>query len=145
VGSTLALVRHGLKEDSIRTEVDVPDALPPLRARGHELQQVLEKLVANARDALNARFPRWDDEKVLRIAVRAEGTRARIEVRDQGCGIAARNLERVFDPFFTTREGALGLGLTTAKRIVTEHGGAIAVESEEGLWTAVVVELPVWP
>ncbi|HEM62029.1 MAG TPA: histidine kinase, partial [Chloroflexi bacterium] len=66
-----------------------------------------------------------------------------IDITDQGPGIRADDMERVFEPFYTTKPRATGLGLTIARRIVNEHGGEIELESREGRGTRVVVSLPV--
>lgn len=65
-----------------------------------------------------------------------------IEIRDSGEGIAADRLERVFDVFFTTREGGTGLGLPIARRIIDEHGGSLALTSAAGQGTTARILLP---
>ena len=64
------------------------------------------------------------------------------EIRDTGRGIGAEEREQIFTPFYTTKAGGSGLGLTTCQRIVTEHGGFIKVESEPGAGTTFAVSLP---
>lgn len=70
----------------------------------------------------------------------------RLVVTDTGCGMSADVRARLFEPFFTTRaaEGGTGLGLAVVKSLVTEHGGAIAVESEAGIGSRFSVSLPVY-
>ena len=65
-----------------------------------------------------------------------------LEFRDTGGGIAERNLERIFEPYFTTKSTGLGLGLVLTRRIVESHGGGIVIDSEPGKGTRVVVRLP---
>jgi signal transduction histidine kinase len=67
-----------------------------------------------------------------------------IRIADNGCGIPAGNLSRVFEPFFTTREvgQGTGMGLTVAREIVTTAGGTIELESQEATGTTVVIRLP---
>ena len=96
--------------------------------RGSELNQVWTNLLDNAIDALG-------DRGTITISTRSEAGGARVEVSDDGPGIAPENRERVFDSFFTTKEvgHGLGLGLSTAHRIVVDrHHGPITVESEPG-------------
>ncbi len=96
-----------------------------IEADSHQLRQVLWNLLTNALHAT---------EPGDRIAVVAEGDaeRVRIEVRDTGVGIDEANLQSIFDPFFSTREMGLGLGLALCRRIIEEHRGEIAVESKAG-------------
>ena len=68
--------------------------------------------------------------------------RVGFEVRDQGPGIAEELREKIFQPFFTRREGGVGLGLTLVQRVVREHGGRLSVESEVGKGSVFRVELP---
>jgi two-component system, NtrC family, sensor histidine kinase HydH len=68
-----------------------------------------------------------------------------LEVRDQGSGIPEANLERIFNPFFTTREEGTGLGLSIADRIVSQHGGSIKVRLNPDRGTTFAVVLPLVP
>ena len=77
----------------------------------------------------------------VRVDVAPNGATARMEVRDSGPGIPAENRNRVFEPFYTTKEGGTGLGLALAQRTVEEHGGAIYIEDREP-GTVFVIELP---
>ena len=67
----------------------------------------------------------------------------RVQIQDSGTGIAPENLSRIFDPYFTTRQGGYGLGLMMTHRIVQEHGGEIEVKSSPGKGTLFVLTLPV--
>jgi len=66
-----------------------------------------------------------------------------IEISDNGCGITPVNLARIFDPFFTTKTDGTGLGLTLAKRVVSEHGGVILVKIQEGKGSTFTILLPI--
>ena len=80
----------------------------------------------------------------IRVATRARGDEVEVEVADTGCGIAAPELKRVFDPFVTTKdpERGTGLGLFICAQIVHDHGGRIDVASEEGRGSTFRVVLP---
>jgi two-component system sensor histidine kinase PhcS len=105
---------------------------------------VLVNLLGNAAMALR-QAERAGDGRALRINVGAERLdgRLRITVRDNGTGIKAEHLTRVFEPFFTTREvgQGLGLGLSVSYAIVQRHGGLLSVASEEGAWTEFSMDL----
>ena len=77
-----------------------------------------------------------------RVAGLPAGDYVEFEVRDNGCGIAAENLEKIWEPFFTTRKHGAGLGLPAALATVRRHGGQIGVDSEVGLGTVFTVFLP---
>jgi signal transduction histidine kinase len=126
--TTLAVLGHRLKHTEIEIVREYDQSLPKLTVRGSELNQVWTNLLDNAIDALG-------DRGAITISTRSEAGGARVEVSDDGPGIAPENRERVFDSFFTTKEvgHGLGLGLSTAHRIVVDrHHGTITVESEPG-------------
>ena len=114
------------------------DALPPLKGDAGKLNQVFLSLIQNADQAVME-----GGAICVRGSVADEGVR--IEVEDNGCGIAARVLPRVFDPFFTTRPvgQGTGLGLTVSRDIVAAHGGRMEIESQVDRGTRVIVYLPV--
>ncbi|MEO7328254.1 MAG: HAMP domain-containing sensor histidine kinase [Minicystis sp.] len=121
--------------------VDVPSALPTLSGDAVLLRRVVDNLLENAH-----KYSERADA-VIELAARG-GAEVIIEVRDQGIGIAADDLPRVFRPFFradksrTRKTGGLGLGLALAKRIVDAHGGKIEIESKPGEGTRARVVLP---
>ncbi|MBL0920488.1 MAG: two-component sensor histidine kinase [Hydrogenophaga sp.] len=102
---------------------------------------VMINLLSNAAHAVRA-AQREHPEVAVRAVI--EGDRMAITVRDNGQGIPAGNLERVFEPFFTTRDvgSGLGLGLSISYGIVQRHGGTLAVRSEPGAWTEFHFHLP---
>lgn len=139
VEETLELFRKGphFQED---LEVDVRMD-PTVRIYGNrrQLQQILWNLLLNAAQSMSAGGE---------IRVEAEQTRSRAgvpsvswRVRDTGKGIAAENLTRIFDPFYTSRQGGTGLGLAIVHRIVENHGGRIHVRSDLGKGTVFEIEL----
>jgi signal transduction histidine kinase len=135
--TTLAVLGHRLKHTEIEIVREYDKSLPKLTVRGSELNQVWTNLLDNAIDALG-------DRGTITITTRGEAGGARVDVSDDGPGIAPENRERVFDSFFTTKEvgHGLGLGLSTAHRIVVDrHHGTITVESEPGA-TSLRVWLP---
>jgi signal transduction histidine kinase len=112
-----------------------------VRADAAQLEQVLVNLVVNARDAM---------PKGGRVTVRLGATTSEapatdwvvLEVADQGHGIDSEHLEHVFDPFYTTKESGMGLGLASSYGVVQTHGGTISVESEPGRGARFQVHLP---
>ena len=148
VSGAVSLMGEAFRRDRIEVQVDVPQELPALRCRGRQIEQVLVNLLSNARDALNARFPVSHEEK--RVLVKAfplwqtgDGWQ-RLTVEDRGVGITTDDLDRVWDPFYTTKprgEGT-GLGLSISHGIITDHGGRMTIESEPGAYTRIHIDLP---
>jgi PAS domain S-box-containing protein len=113
---------------------------PDVMASGGQLEQVVVNLVANAAHAVRPGRP---GHITIAIGPGSVG-RARLDVADDGVGIAPELMTRIFDPFFTTREvgRGMGLGLPICHSIVTAHGGALTVTSDVGKGSTFRVELP---
>jgi signal transduction histidine kinase len=148
VMGTLSLTRTILRHDQIALEVDIPEGLPGIKCRSQQIQQVLMNLITNARDALNARYQGFSEDKRIMISCRATKKDGkvwlRVAVEDRGMGIPAEVQGKIFDPFFTTKprgEGT-GLGLSISHGIVREHRGELFFETEPGKFTRAVMELP---
>jgi PAS domain S-box-containing protein len=141
VESTLTLMRAVLRRDHIVLRVEVPEQLPSVKCRSQQIQQVFMNLLGNARDALNIRYPEYDEDKWIAISSRLEDRDGEpwvcTTVEDHGSGIAADVIDRVFDPFFTTkgRDEGTGLGLSVSHGIMREHRGELEVESSPGDYT----------
>ena len=115
------------------------EAVASIRLPVDHVEQVFLNLLLNAGDA-------FGDGRRGEVVVRAEadGDAVAIEVHDDGDGIAEADLERVFDPFVTTKgDAGTGLGLYVARQIVESHGGLLTLTSREGDGTSVRVVLPV--
>jgi two-component system, NtrC family, sensor kinase len=106
-----------------------------------QLQQVFTNLILNAAEAVAGRADGY-----ARVSARVEGERALVTVEDNGKGMSAAVLEKIFQPFFSTRvaQGGTGLGLSVTRNIVRQHGGKIGVDSEPGRGARFVVELPLY-
>jgi signal transduction histidine kinase len=129
--TTLAVLGHRLKHTEIQVVRRYDKDLPKLTVRGSELNQVWTNLLHNAIDALG-------DSGTITVATSREAGGARVEVSDDGPGIAPEDRERVFDSFFTTKDvgQGMGLGLATAHRIVVDrHHGTVTVDSDPGATT----------
>jgi PAS domain S-box-containing protein len=148
VGALLSLVQAAVCRDQIALQVAVPEDLPMVRCRSAQIQHVLMSLLTNAREALNARYPGHDPDKVIRVTagvVAKDGrTWVRTTVEDHGPGIPVADRSRVFEPFFTTKDRATsaGLGLAVSHGIVKAAGGLLHFESEVDRYTRFHVDLP---
>jgi len=111
---------------------------PTVHADAEKLQSVFANILDNAVDA----FATVPDARRIDLFVENGGNDATVRIRDNGCGIGADKIERVFNPFFTTKEKGTGLGMAIAKKVVEAHEGQISVASEPGRGTEFRVTLP---
>jgi len=117
-----------------------PD-IPPFLMDRQLIERVLYNLILNAAQASPAQGS--VTVKTRQLADTQEGDTVEVSVIDRGCGIAPKDRESIFNPFFTTKSSGVGLGLAIVSKIVDEHGGRIAVESEPGAGSVFRVFLPV--
>ena len=145
VGEVLAglapVLERFLARDGVRLTVQVGEGLPRVRIGSAEVEQILMNLVMNAGDAS-------PEGGAVEVVAGSDGSaderRVRIHVRDQGSGIEPAHLERIFEPYFTTKgERGNGLGLRNVWHIVTSSGGEVRVASQLGEGTTFSVALPI--
>ncbi|NUM89229.1 MAG: HAD-IC family P-type ATPase [Bdellovibrionales bacterium] len=140
VGKTIELLHHKLDLAGVDARLDLDPALAPVPCDRSQIEQVLINLVMNAAEAVGR------GGKVVVRTAREPGT-ALLEVRDNGPGIPADVLPRIYDPFFTTKDAGkgVGLGLAVVYGIVEAHGGSIDVASRAGEGATFTVRLPMNP
>lgn len=130
-----------LQGSQIRSEFQLAADLPPVEADYEQLSQVIHNLVLNAVQAMpGGGTVTIGSEKVSSWEQGASF--ARIWVADTGTGINEENMQRIFDPYFTTRASGKGLGLATCHSIVRKHGGKIRAESSVGKGSRFIISLP---
>jgi signal transduction histidine kinase len=145
---SLTLVGAQLRKDAIKVDVELPVNLPKVLCVPQEIQQVFLNILSNARYALNERYPDSHDSKRLRIAAQLESNGnprcVRISFVDNGTGIPRDMVDKVLNPFFSTKPKGkgTGLGLTICHEIMREHGGRLTIESVEAAHTTVNLDLP---
>jgi len=123
------LVQHELVRGNVELHLELEPHLPVVRGDRVQLQQVLVNLMMNASQAMSGQA----GHRRLVVCVGGTGeARIDISVADTGPGIATEHLERLFDPFFTTRPQGMGMGLAICRTIAEAHGGRLTVESEPG-------------
>ncbi|MDN5849026.1 MAG: ATP-binding protein [Nitrococcus sp.] len=139
VQGALQMLAHEHRDVTVYNEVD--ESYQVGGSRNHVIQ-VLINLISNAVKAVRAVAEQRTGE--IRIHAEESNGRIQISVRDNGTGIAADTLDRVFDPFYTTRDvgEGMGMGLSVCQTIVRNHGGTLCVRSEEGAWTEFTFDLP---
>ena len=140
IDNSLELVHYHLRTRKIEVLREFAGELPTIQADRQQLRQVFLNLLTNASDAMPE-----GGELTVRVALDGSSAAAvALEFADSGKGIAAENLERIWDPFFTTKpEGkGTGLGLAICRRIVEEHGGTVEIKSQAGRGTTVKMVFP---
>jgi signal transduction histidine kinase len=142
VDMALQLLEHRLRSYHVEVRLNRQRPLPAVSADPEQLKEVLVNLVVNACEAMGR-----DRSGIVTVTERDEivpgmGRVAAILVGDNGPGIPDSLVEKVFQPFFTTRETGTGLGLSIAHRIVQEHGGRITVSSNRGEGAVFRIVLP---
>ncbi len=135
VSSLLAFLKEELEKRGIAVEARLAASLPPVAADENQLRQALLNLLRNGAEAMR-------DGGRLTVATAATDGQVRVSVTDTGHGIAPGERDKIFDAFFSTKEGGTGLGLALTQQIVADHGGAIEVESEPGSGATFTVRLP---
>ena len=141
ITDTLGLLEHQFKVAKIRVESQLMPDISPIEGNPGRLQQVFLNLFLNAKDAMAGGGK-------LTVAT-ANGETISVRVSDTGSGIAPEHIQRIYDPFFTTKtspkEGqarGTGLGLSVTYGIIQEHAGKIRVESDHGVGTTFALEFP---
>jgi PAS domain S-box-containing protein len=138
IRETLALVAHHAELQRIETKVSLAVDHAMVRGAPVLLQQLLMNLFLNAMTAMPT-------GGILEVGLRLVAGSIKVRVADTGCGIAERDIERIFDPFYTTSTtgSGTGLGLSICYSIAKQHGGSIEVASVEGRGSTFTIKLPV--
>ena len=137
---TVQLVEQDAKSCGVRLILSIPPNLKyhTINADQDKLSQVFLNLLLNALQAFDEKK---DGEKRIELNMVVSGNSTIVTVHDSGSGIEGKNLNRVIDPYFTTKSDGTGLGLALSAKIVEEHGGRLELESEVGIFTEVRVIL----
>jgi len=125
IRGVVELIRGRAEKQRVEVRVELPSNGVSVVADGEQLRQVFVNLCLNALDAMPA-------QGTLSLLVRIAANRAEIEVSDTGPGIPRTIMPRLFEPFASTKETGLGLGLVISKRIIEDHGGTIAAANRRG-------------
>ncbi len=141
IDSTLALNLYEMESGGIKVIKDLKRDIPKVFGDMNHLQSVILNLTQNAHHSL---LEKKEGERILKIKSDYIDDKIIIKVSDTGTGITEENIKKIFDPFFTTKEvgKGTGLGLSISHGIIKDHGGNIAVKSNNGEGTTFIVELP---
>jgi PAS domain S-box-containing protein len=150
LSDSLDLTETQIRKDGIDLNINIPDELPRIKVRSHKIQQVFLNIISNARYALNRKFPHSHSDKILQIdgelAVTNNIEYIRVIFFDRGTGIPDEIIDRICDPFFTTKPHGkgTGLGLSISHAVIKDHGGRLYFDSVEGEYSRIIIDLPVF-
>lgn len=138
--SAVSVIQNLINKSTDNFFMSLDDGIPPVRGNFQELEQVIINLLTNACAALDGK------EKMIHVTSHHDGKtgNVKIEVEDEGTGIYKENINRIAEPFFTTKseKGGMGLGLAISSGIIKRHGGTMEFASEPGRGTTVTITLP---
>jgi PAS domain S-box-containing protein len=145
---SITLTEVQIRKEGIILKIDLSSPLPEIIANPQQIQQVLLNIISNARYALNRKYQGTHESKKIEISCNKlliDGSPfVRLIFYDQGTGISANILDKVLNPFFSTKpsgEGT-GLGLSISHGIIKDHGGRLQIESKEAEFTRIIIDLP---
>lgn len=144
VNEALTFILHG---SNVKGVVDIPDSIHAFEADEGQMNQVFQNIIINATQAMpgggiltvTARNEVLRDNNILSLP---SGSYIRLTFTDQGCGISEDTLNKIFDPYFTTKSVGIGLGLSSVHSIISRHGGNIRANSVVGEGTTFTIHLP---
>ena len=149
IEESLTLTRTQLRADGIQLSLNLEENLLEFPAKARELQQVFVNIITNSRYALNEKYEHHHADKRLHIDARMIPDNGHSTLRasftDWGTGINPESMGKIMNPFYSTKPKGkgTGLGLSISHQIIENHGGKLQIQSEEGVFTKVTVELPV--
>ena len=130
ITDTLRLVEMETRKGDIRLETSIAPDLPPVFVDGIQIQQVVLNLTRNAIEAMD---DVGQEDSVITVGVRGNGHgEVAVSVADRGPGVAPDDTERIFDPFYSTKTGGLGVGLSLCRAIIEAHGGRLWLNPNAG-------------
>jgi signal transduction histidine kinase len=144
IEESMVLLEREMQKYRIAVECEFEDGLPDVPVIGNQIQQVLMNLLINARQAMKD-----GGRLIIRLKKNQQSQTVDLSIRDFGPGIEQAKLRRIFEPFYSTKQGpdetgkgGTGVGLSTCKNIIDAHGGKIRVDSTVGRGTCFTLMLP---
>lgn len=132
----LAFLHGEITLENIEIESSFDEGLSPIKADGKQLKQAFLNIIKNSVEAM-------PNGGKIRITTSRMSNSVEIRVSDTGIGIDEKDLDKIFDPFYTTKDKGTGLGLSVTHQIITEHGGSIRCETQKGKGTTFIINLPI--
>jgi signal transduction histidine kinase len=136
VTETVQLLKQDCEDRSLTIDTELDEGIPEIPFDYNQIKQVLINLILNSFDAVE------HQQGTIKVATRASNGNVLLTVLDNGKGIRAEDMDKIFNPFYTTKTRGTGLGLAMSKKTLREHGGDITVESSPGQGSVFTVLLP---
>jgi len=147
IQGVLGIVGQQLKLQNIEIKLELDETLPSILAQSNRLEQVFFNLISNARDAIIQKETTVDVafDRIIAIRTFRESDKVAVTVSDTGIGIPKDSLNKIFEPFYTTKEvgQGMGLGLYITYGIVKDYQGDIDIQSQEGMGTTIKHTFPI--
>jgi signal transduction histidine kinase len=135
IGKNIDFLRPELERKGITIKAELDGTPLRLPADHGQLYRAFLNIFINASQSM-------ENGGTIDVHIQEDKEQFRVEIQDTGCGISQKNLKRIFNPFFTTKDKGTGLGLSIVRKIIEGHRGTIAIESQEGKGTRVEILLP---
>ena len=135
VDVTLNFMKNEIEDRSISVHAEWPEVIPDIFGDSNQLKQAVYNLIKNASQAM-------PEGGRINIICTVDEDNLKLSISDTGCGISAKDMGNIFEPYFTRKQTGTGLGLMIVERIVREHGAELAVESEPGKGTVFIISFP---
>jgi signal transduction histidine kinase len=135
IDDALGVVGHELEMNKIDVVKNIPQGLPCIMADEHQVQQIFFNVIRNAAQAIK-------EKGTITIVAEEFKDRIDIEISDTGCGIPEDKINKIFEPFYTTKEKGSGFGLSIVRELIWRNDGNISVESKMGVGTTFYLEFP---
>jgi signal transduction histidine kinase len=138
----IALSSHDLQRSRVVLEQELADDLPSVTGDRIQLQQVVLNLIRNACESMAG-----IDDRPRRLLIRTErdqADRVRVTVRDDGVGLEPQSVDKLFDTFYTTKSGGMGVGLSVSRSIVERHQGRLWAEPNDGPGATFSLSVPIF-
>ncbi len=135
IEGALGVLGHKLQLDKIKIIKNIPSGLPNVVADEDQMQQIFFNLIRNAAQAI-------EEEGEIIINAKEEAGNVKVEISDTGCGIPEDKLDKIFEPFYTTKADGNGYGLSIVREVIWRNKGEIKIKSKEGAGTTFYLEFP---
>ena len=138
----VALFLSDLQRNGVMLHAELAENLPTVKGDRVEVQQVILNLLRNASEAMTDVH---DRQRVVLVETARDGGNVRVTVRDAGVGLDRQSVEKVFDPFYTTKSGGMGIGLSVSRSIIESHQGRIFAIPNDGPGATFAFTIPAEP